>query len=158
MDLAPYLATPAIVMRRGEHEIVTSEFHRWGEALGDGINHTIAAYLMYTPSVARANVAPWPARTQHDYLVQLHVSRFEGVIESAATTGIVHVRSTWDIIRPVDGALLVRGMTDYRDGRFTIGDYEGLVSELNIALGLVARDIRACLGRFRSDSAPAPVC
>lgn len=158
MDLAPYLATPAIVVRRGTHEIVTSQFHRWGEDLGEGINHTVAAHLTNVPPVKAVNVAPWAARSQHNYLLQLHVSRFEGVADSAATTGAVHVVTTWDIIRPLDGAVLVRGTTDYRDGRFTVGDYEALVGELNTALNRVARDIRTCLGQFRSDSLPPPSC
>ncbi len=158
MDLAPYLTTPSIIIRRGTHEIVTSQFHRWGEDLGAGINHTVAAHLSNVPPVRAVNVAPWTARSQHNFLLQLHVSRFEGVADSAATTGAVHVVTTWDIIRPLDGAVLVRGTTDYRDGRFTVGNYEALVGELNTALDRVARDIRTCLGRFRSDSLPPPSC
>ncbi len=158
MDLAPYLAVPAIVVRRGAHEIVTSQFHRWGEDLGEGINHTVAAYLTNAAPVKAVNVAPWAARSTHNFLLHLHVSHFEGVADSAAATGTVHVRATWDIIRPFDNAVLVRGMTDYQDGRFTVGDYQSLVSELNTALERVAGDVRACLGRFRSDSLPPPAC
>lgn len=158
IDLAPYLAIPSIVVRRGAHEIVTSRFHGWGEALGEGINHTVAAHLTNASPVRAVNVAPWAARSQHDFLLQLHVSRFEGVADSAAATGTVHVRTTWDILRPSDGVMLVRGVTDYQDGLFTVGDYESLVTELNTALHRVARDIRACLSRFRSDSLPPPSC
>lgn len=157
-DLAPYLAVPAIIMRRGTHEIVTSPFNWWGEELGEGINHTVAAQLTNVPPVKAVNIAPWTVRSQHDYLLQLHVSRFEGVVDSTEVTGAVHVRVTWDIIRPLDGAVLVRGTTDYRDGQFTVGDYETLVSELNTALDRVARDIRTCLGRFRADTQPPPSC
>lgn len=158
MDLAPYLATLAIVVRRGTHRIETSQFHRWGEDLGEGINHTVAALLANVPPVKAVYVAPWPARTQHDFILQLHVSRFEGVADSAATTGAVHVLTIWDIIRPLDGRVLVRGTTDYRDGQFTVGNYESLVGALNTALDRVARDIRTCLGRFPSDSLPPPSC
>lgn len=158
MDLAPYLTTPAIVVRRGTHEIVTSLFHRWGEDLGEGINHTVAAHLTNVAPVKAVAVAPWGARSQHNYLLQLHVSRFEGVVDSAATTGAVHVLALWDIIRPLDGAVLVRGTTEYRDGRFTVGDYMALVEALNIGLDRVAVDIRTCLSRFRSDSLPPPSC
>lgn len=158
LDLAPYLAMPAIVMRRGTHEIVSSRFHRWGEDLGEGINRTVAAHLTNVPPVKAVDVAPWPVRTQHNFLLQLHVLRFEGVADSAAVTGAVHVRATWDIIRPLDGAVLVRGSTDSNDGRFTVGDYESLVGGLNVALDQVARDIRTCLSQFRSDSLPPPSC
>ncbi len=158
IDLASYLAMPAIVVRRGAHEIVTSQYHRWGEDLGEGINQTVAAHLTTASPVNAVNVAPWAARSQHDFLLQLHVSRFEGVADSAAATGTVHVRTTWDIIRPLDGAVLVRAITDYQGGRFTVGDYESLVTELNTALERVARDIGACLGRLRSRAPRAPRC
>ncbi len=158
LDLAPYLGTPAVVLRRGTHAIETSLFHRWGEDLGEGINHTVAAHLANVSPVRHVNVAPWAARAHHDYLVQLHVSRFEAVADSAAATAGVHVVAAWDIIRPVDGALLVRGTTDYQNGRFSVDDYNARVAELNAALGRVAADIRACLSRFRSDSLPPPAC
>jgi uncharacterized lipoprotein YmbA len=157
-DLAPYLAIPAVVVRRGTHQIFTSPFHRWGEDLGEGINYTVAAHLSNAPPVKAANVAPWAARSRHDVLLQLHVTRFEGVADSAAVTGTVHVRALWDIIRPLDGAVLVRGTTDYQDGRFTVGNYDALVNELNAGLERVAADVRRCLGRFRSDTLPPPSC
>ncbi len=158
LELAPYLATPSVVVRRGEHVIETSAFHRWGEDLGEGINHTVAAHLANSAPVKHVNIAPWAARTQHDYLVQLHVARFEGITDSAATTAAANVVTSWDIIRPLDGALLVRGSTDYRAGRFQIGDYSALVGELNSALAKVANDLQACFARFRADSLPPPSC
>lgn len=158
IDLAPYLATPAIVVRRGTHQIETSQFHRWGEDLGEGINHTVAAHLTNVPPVKAVDIAPWAARAQHNFLLQLHVSRFEGVADSAATTGAVHLLTTWDIIRPTSGAVLVRGTTEYRAGQFTVGDYESLVAALNAALVRVAGDVRACLGRFPSDSVAPSAC
>ncbi len=158
MDLAPYLATPSLIVRRGEHVVETSEFHRWGEDLGEGINHTVAANLANVLPVKHVNIAPWAARSYHDYLLQLHVVRFEGVADSAAATAGVHVITSWDIIRPLDGALLVRGTTEYRDGRFPVGDYSALVGELNSALVQVAKDIRSCFAQFRGDTLPPPSC
>jgi hypothetical protein len=108
--------------------------------------------------VRHVNIAPWAARTHHDYLVQLHVTRFEGVADSAATTASVHVATAWDIIRPLDGALLVRGTTDYRGGRFPVGDYEAMVAELNVALQRVADEVRRCLGQLDVDSLPSRTC
>jgi hypothetical protein len=37
------------------------------------------------------------------------------------------VLATWEIIRPLDGAVLARGVTDYRQRGWRVGDYAGLV-------------------------------
>lgn len=84
-------------------------------------------------------VAPWPTRARHDLLVQLHVSRVEGVADSAATEGCVHVLVGWDIIRPLDGRVPVRRSTDDRGGTWRVGDSAGRVTGLDSALARVAR-------------------
>ncbi len=158
MDLATYLATPDIVVRQGVNRLITSQFHRWGEDLGRAINRVVATHLDDMPAVRAVEVAPWQARAQHDYLVQLHVMRFEGVVDSGAADGRVHVQAGWDIIRPLDGRVLIRGSTDERGGPWRAGDYGGLVSQLDAALVRVARDISSCLGRFSNDSTPPQSC
>src|ERR1017187_308007 len=49
LDLAPYLATTAIVVRRGSR-IVTSGFRRWGEEPSAGIMRAVAASLGAAPA------------------------------------------------------------------------------------------------------------
>ena len=158
MELASYLSVPAIVVRRGENELITTEFHRWGEDLDEGINRVVATYLAGSPPVGAVEVAPWPTRARHDFVVQLHVSRFEGVADSASTQGTVHVQAGWDIVRPMDGRVLIRGNTDDRGGSWRVGDYSALVTGLDAALSRVARDISACLARFPNDSTPPASC
>lgn len=158
IDLASYLAVPAILLRRGANEIVVSEFHRWGEDLGEGINRAVAAHLASAPPVRSVDVAPWAARARHDYIVQLHVSRFEGVADSAATEGRSQLSAGWDIIRALDGRVLVRGRTEALEGPWRVSDYRGLVTSLDAALAGLARDIRSCLSRFPNDSTPPARC
>jgi hypothetical protein len=90
--------------------------------------------------------------------VQLHIARFEGIADSAAANGRVHLLATWDIIRPRDGAVLVRGTTDDRNSTWRVGDYGALVMELDASLLRLAQDIRACLSGFRNDSTPPARC
>lgn len=158
INLASYLSVPAIVTRRGVNEIVVSEFHRWGEDLGEGINRVVAAHLAAAQPVRAVDVAPWAARARHDFLVQLHVSRFEGVADSAATEGRSHLVAGWDIIRPLDGSILVRGSTEALGGSWRVSDYAGLVTSLDAALAQLARDIGSCLSRFPNDSTPPARC
>jgi len=158
LELASYLSVPAVMIRRGANQLVVSEFHRWGGHLDQGINRAVGTYLADSPAVGAVDVAPWPSRVRHNFIVQLRVTRFEGVADSAASNGRVHVLAGWDIVRPLDGIVLVRGSTDDRSGAFRVGDYSGLVTGLDAALSRVARDIGACLARFPNDSTPPASC
>ena len=156
LDLAPYLSTTAIVVRRGSR-IVTSAFRRWGEEPSAGIMRVVAASLGAAPTILAVDVAPWPVQAQHDYLVQLHVSHLEGVAaeDSTAREGEVRVTASWEIIRSQDGTLLARGETDRREAGWKVGDYLGLVTRVDKGLTGIASDLAACLVRIAS-ATPAP--
>ena len=155
LDLTPYLASSAIVVRRGANQMIVSQYHRWGEDPVAGINRAFAGYLAAALPVRAVDVAPWPVRSQHDFVVQLHVSRFEGVApaDAAATQGGAHLLASWEVHRPQDGAVLARGGTDYRESGWRVGDYPALVTLLNQGLDRMARDIVACLARIGAPSA-----
>jgi len=149
LQLAAYLASPSVVVRRGARaqELSLSEFHRWGEPLGEGINRAVAGYLTAGGSFRVVDVAPWPPRAKHDYLIELHVLRFEGVApqDTAATDGEAHVLATWAIVRPRDGEVLARGTTDYRKGGWRVGDYAGLVTLLDAGVYALSADLMRSL-------------
>ena len=156
LDLAPYLSTTAIVVRRGS-KIVTSGFRRWGEEPSAGIMRAVAVSLGAAPTILAVDVAPWPVQAQHDYLVQLHVSHLEGVAaeDLTATEGEIHVMASWEIIRSQDGTLVARGETDRRETGWKVGDYLGLVTRVDKGLAGLASDLAACLVRLAS-ATPAP--
>jgi uncharacterized protein len=148
IDLAPYIASPAIVVRRGTHEVVTSDFHRWGENPADGISRAVARHMGDAASFLAVDVAPWPVRSRYDYVVQLRITRFEGVMptEPSATEGTVHVRATWEIIRQRDETVLARGLTEHWGNGWRVGDYAGLVALLNQGLAVLAWDVATAMG------------
>jgi len=154
LDLAPYLATTAIVVRRGSR-VVTSGFRRWAEEPSASIMRSVATSLGSVPGIRAVDVAPWAVRTDHDYLVQLHVDRLEGVAgeDSSATVGEVHVMASWEIIRGLDGVLVARGETDRREAGWKVGDYAGLVSRVDKGLSGLANDLTVCIARLGSPTA-----
>lgn len=156
LDLAPYLSTTAIVVRRGSR-IVTSEFRRWGEEPSAGIMRAVKVSLGAAPTILAVDVAPWPVQASHDYLVQFHISHFEGVAaeDLTATEGEVHVMASWEIIRSADGSLVARGETDHRETGWKVGDYLGLVTRIDKGLAGLASDLAGCLVRL-SSATPAP--
>jgi len=147
LELASYLETPFIVVRRGAQRITFSEFHRWGEDLGGGIARSVAGYLAARAPFPRLDVAPWPLGAQHDYLIHVHVLRFEGMAPeaSSAQEGEVHVLATWQVIRQQDGEVVGQGTTDYRKGGWRIGDYASLVALLDSGLNALAADLATAL-------------
>jgi uncharacterized protein len=147
LDLATYLATLAIVVRHADNEIIASGFHRWAESPNAGVNRAIAGYLAAAPAVRSVDVAPWPARTAYDFLVQVHVTRFEGVATGAVPTrvGEAHLQARWEILRPPDDRLVARGSTDVRSRDWPLEDYADLVSRLDQGLARLSDEIVACI-------------
>ena len=134
MVVAPYLDIPVLVVRKGAREITFSEFQRWAEPLTTGINAAVARYIAGRAPIRLVDVAPWPPREKYDYVIQLHVLRFEGEQPDGVGDGAAHLLADWEIIRQDDGAILARGTTDYRKGGWRTGDYDGLVELLDDGL------------------------
>lgn len=144
LQLAAYLDTPLIVVRQGPQEIRFAEFHRWAENLGGGVNRAVARYLAAQAPLRGVDVAPWPSRTPHDYLIQLHVLRFEGL----APEGEAYLLADWEIIDPKDGAVLDRGTTDYRAQGWTVDAYDELAALLDAGVRALSEDLIASLERL----------
>lgn len=147
LQLAEYLESRLIVVRQGQHQIRFSEFNRWGGTLSSGVNRALAGYLKALAPVETVDVAPWASRATHDYLIQIQLLHLEGLAPEEPTDleGGAHVRASWEIINPQDGAVLARGTTDYRDDGWTVGDYAGLVERLDAGLWELSRDVVAAL-------------
>ena len=145
VNLAEYLDTPLIVVRHAPHQIRFSEFNRWGENLDGGFNRAVALYLADRAPFEGVDVVPWAPRTQHDYLIQIHLLRFEGVVIEDGLEGEAYMLANWEIIRQPDGAVLSRGTTDYRQDGWTVGDYGDLVTRLDAGVGELSDDLIAGL-------------
>lgn len=155
--LAEYLANPFIVVRHGTHRIGFSEFDRWGEDLARGISRTLTGDMAARSPAYRVESAPWPPGMRPEYLVQVHLLRFEGVApeDPLASTGEAHLLATWEILRSGDAAVLTRGTTEVRSNGWTVGDFDGLVGLLDAALETLAEDLMVGLERVeKSTGAP----
>lgn len=153
LDLAPYLSTLAIVVRRADNQILTTGFHRWAEGPSTGLNRAVSGYIANAPGIRSVDVAPWPVQAEHDYIVQLHVSRFEGIESERGASAEVHLLASWEIIRPNDGAIIARGVTSYRAQDWVVDDYRGLVSRLDMGLLQLSRDV---VHRLQQLAPPTP--
>jgi uncharacterized protein len=147
LRLASYLEAPFLVVRQGANRVSYSEYHRWGEQLGDGINRVVAGQLSDRAPIRAVDVAPWPGGQRFDYLVQLHVERFEGLApeDESVTRGEIHMLVSWEILRQGDGVVLARGTTDHREPGWVVGDYSGMVRSLDAGLDRLTADLASTL-------------
>ena len=145
--IAEYLTAPFIVIRSGPHRIGFSQFDRWGEGLAPAVNRSLAGYMASRATHLRVVVTPWPQGVQPDYLVEIHLARFEGVTpeDESAVEGEAHLLATWEILRRQDGVRVALGTTEVRESGWTIGDFDGLVTLLEAGLVTLADDLLAAL-------------
>jgi uncharacterized lipoprotein YmbA len=158
LRLAAYLDPPFLVVREGPQEISYAEYHRWGEQLGGGINRAVAGYLAARAPFEVIDLAPWPAREEYDYVIQLQVERFEGLApeEPSGLEGEVYMLATWEIVRQEDGTVLARGATEYREPGWVVGDYAGLVRSLDTGLNRLSGDLATGLEDVVTQRAAMP--
>ncbi len=151
LRLAPYLEPSLIATRRGG-EVRYAEFHRWAEPLSSGINRTVAAHLRESGAARLVDVAPWPTGAEYDYLVEIRVDHFEGVV-AAEGAGEAYMRADWTIIAESDGEVLSRGTTESRVAGWSIDDYSTLVQLLDAGIGTLATDLATALALLPTRSA-----
>lgn len=144
VELASYLRTRALIVRKGENEIEFREFAQWGESLDLGIARVVREELLAS---GRAGLVQLPgSRTgsagPSDAELRIRVLSAEGVVD-----GGINFRAVWEL--SVDGAA----------GPVTRGDYRaaGLSwdpkNEASLAAGMsaavvgLAADISAALAK-----------
>lgn len=145
--IAEYLATPFLVVRQGSNEIEFSQFDRWGEGLTRGVNRVVARRMIELAPAVRVELAPWSTEVRPDFVIQLHLLRFEGVVPqgAGASRGEAHLLANWEILRRDDGVQVARGTTEVREPGWTVGDFDDLVRLLDAALGSLASDLVTAL-------------
>lgn len=157
--LASYLDATRIVTRRGAHQVQFSEFHRWGEELDRGIGRTVATRLAAQPEVQTVEVVPWSPGASFDYVVELHVLRFEGVgpppdpeadEDAPPPNGHAQVVVEWTVLRPGTDAVLARQTTRHRAATWPVGNYPALVARLGAGLDTLVKALAAQLSRLNA--------
>ena len=144
LDLATYLDTPRIVVRLGDNEVSFSENHRWGEDLRVGINRTVARLLANDPTIRRTDAVPWPLSARHDYVVQIQVRHFEGVVERPGDVR-AHLEAAWKILDPMTHQVLRQGTTDEWLEAGAADRHAGIVSALDKALSRLSDELAEAL-------------
>ena len=142
VELAGYLKSPDMIVRRGPNELSPQDYARWAEPLDAGIARLLRDQLRADPAVSRVYLQPFPLDADRDYDVSVSVARCEG------GAGAAHFAATVEISTAGDSPHLVGRRT------FVAPDAAWDGKDFGQLAGLLSADVQA-LGKDLVSALPA---
>lgn len=148
VQVAPYLDTKSMIVRRGENEILYRDYARWAEPLAAGVQRALAGRLRESGRVARLLPQPYPFDVERDVDVAVTVLRCEGRLAPAGATA--ELVCAIEVLRVGDqdggGAeVLLRETFAPPAIAWTEGDHAGLAAALGAHVAALADRLVAAL-------------
>ena len=141
VEVAGYLRSRPLIVRRGDNEIEFREYARWGEPLEQGIGRVLREELR-----ARGSVVPGsPGRDSpaFDYHLTVRVLACEGT-----AAGAVDFRAVWELTKAGDKPVAAAGGEFRAEGLRWDGKSEAsLAARLSEAVAELATEIAAAVAR-----------
>ena len=145
VELADYLRTRRIIVRRGSNELSLEDFNRWAEPLDAGIARVLRTSLIAEPGVARVLVPPFPLEGERDFDVAVTVLRCEGSATGSGR-GTAHFSALVEISSGGPNPRVVSRFNFSAPDRPWDGrDFGQLAADLSEAVAGLAREISAAL-------------
>lgn len=141
VDVASYLRSRPMIVRRGENEIQFREFARWGESLDVGVARVLREELLARGAASSVHIGARAIGAGNSFTLTIRVLACEG-----GADGSVYFRAVWDLAAGAgEGAHVARG--DFRPaGLRWDGKTEGsLAAQLSVAVAGLAGEIAAAL-------------
>ena len=132
IELDPYLDSRYMVLRLQAYEVQFSDIHLWGEELNTNIRRALASDIRATGKVSKV---VFKTSENSDYVVRVHIHRFEGV-----PPDIAHLSATWTLLDG-DGAVLYSSVHDERNRGWVFENYGHLAEKLDESLRSFAASI-----------------
>jgi len=143
LEVAAYLRSRSLIVRKGENEVEFLEFARWGEALDAGLARVLRENLLAAGAAAQVVTVPFPLDQHRDFDVTVRVLACEGRAD-----GAVLFRAAWELWSTGAGAEVVaRG--DYQPAGLTwdARTETSLVAGLSQAVAGLGAEITAAVSR-----------
>lgn len=142
VELASYLRTRALIVRKGENEIEFREFAQWGEGLDLGIARVLREGLLAS---GRAGLVQLPgSRTgsdrSSDAELRIRVLSCEGNQD-----GGINFRAVWELSPDGAGGPVKRGDYHAADLRWEPPNEDSLAAGISAAVAGLAAEISAAL-------------
>jgi uncharacterized lipoprotein YmbA len=121
-----------MVIRVREFEVQFSDINRWGEDLSENIRRALARDLLASGTLSNVVLS---STDEAQYVLRLHVHRFEGV-----PPNIAHLSATWRLTDS-DGVVVHEAMFDDQSDGWQYENYAHLAQKLDESLAELAAAI-----------------
>ena len=141
IELAGYLRSPPLVVRRGDHEIEFREYARWGEPLEQGIGRVLREELRGRGAAVVGGAG------RESSAAECHLSVRVLACEGTAA-GAVEFRAAWELTKTGDKPGLIVGGEYRTEGFRWDGKSEAtLVARLSEAVAGLAGEIAPAVAK-----------
>lgn len=147
VELASYIKSKPMIVRRGDNEIEFREYARWGEPLELGIGRVLREELLARGAASAVLAAGLRAvGVDYDYELTVRVLACEG-----GADGTIYFRAAWEL-STTDGKPSVAAQGDFRptDLRWDGKSEAGLASQLSQAVAGLSGEIAAALTKTKN--------
>jgi uncharacterized lipoprotein YmbA len=145
VEVASYLRSRPIVVRRGDNEVQFRDYARWGEPLEQGVGRVLRDALLASGAAGSVSVASSRVgRVVGEPDLVVNVQACEG-----GADGSVRFEAAWELLSGADSSVLARGNFK-ADGLKWDGRQEAAIAAA-VSQGVVAlaSEITAALGAVR---------
>jgi hypothetical protein len=135
VEFPKFLDRPQIVIRKSQHRLSVSEFHRWAGSFSEDFLRVLAKNISMLLPADRVAVYPWTDQFSPTYGIQLIVEQFDGRIG-----GHVVLSVTWSVWNQKDTNQAIFKHTRIQEP-VSAENYDALVAAQSRAIGTLSRDI-----------------
>jgi len=135
VEFPKFLDRPQIVIRKSQHRVAVSEFHRWAGSFSEDFLRVLTKNISMLLPADRVAAYPWTDRFSPTYRIPLTVEQFDGRFG-----GHVVLNVTWSVWNQKDANDPVIKHTRIKEPLST-EDYDALVAAQSRAIGTLSRDI-----------------
>ena len=135
VEFPKFLNRPQIVIRKSQHRVEVSEFHRWAGSFSEDFLRVLAGNISMLLPADRVVAYPWTDQFSPTCRIQLTVEQFDGQFG-----GNVVLNVTWSIWNQKGANELVVKHTLIKEP-LAADDYESLVAAQSRAIVILSRAI-----------------
>jgi uncharacterized lipoprotein YmbA len=135
VEFPRFLDRPQIVIRKSQHRVEVSEFHRWAGSFSEDFLRVLTRNISMLLPTDQVVVYPWTDQFAPTCRIQLTVDQFDGWFGEEVVLNV-----TWSVWNQKDAKALVRKHTLIKEP-LADKNYESLVAAQSRAIATLSRAI-----------------